>query len=199
MQKASRKCVVCGADFFTPPSSNKKSCGKEACHIAVVKLCNTKHGESNTRLHNIWCGMKSRAKGKGGALARKYYADVEMCSEWERFENFRDWSLANGYEDHLEIDRRDNTKGYSPDNCRWATRKQQMQNTRVRRQKNKTSAYRGVVYVSHCNRKWRAQGCIRGKPKHIGLFETEAEAAAAYDKWAKAEFGEFASLNFKEE
>ncbi|MTW28615.1 hypothetical protein GM527_14040, partial [Streptococcus pneumoniae] len=56
-----------------------------------------------------------------------------------------------------------------------------------------------VVYVSHCNRKWRAQGTEAGKPKHIGLFETEIEAATAYDSWAKSTFGEFASLNFKED
>lgn len=44
---------------------------------------------------------------------------------------FVTWSLANGYEKSLELDRRDNEEGYSPGNCRWVTRKENMRNTRA--------------------------------------------------------------------
>jgi hypothetical protein len=46
-----------------------------------------------------------------------------MCPEWRHdFRVFRDWALAHGYHNDLTIDRIDNDKGYSPDNCQWLTR-----------------------------------------------------------------------------
>lgn len=47
---------------------------------------------------------------------------ITVCEEWEKFEAFRDWALANGYEASLEIDRIDNDAGYSPSNCRFVTK-----------------------------------------------------------------------------
>lgn len=45
-----------------------------------------------------------------------------MCEEWlNDYTKFREWSLAHGYSDELQIDRIDNEKGYSPDNCRWVS------------------------------------------------------------------------------
>lgn len=44
-----------------------------------------------------------------------------MCREWDRFESFRDWALASGYQDNLTIDRKDNDGNYEPSNCQWIT------------------------------------------------------------------------------
>jgi hypothetical protein len=52
--------------------------------------------------------------------------------------------------------------------------------------------------MAHCKAKWRAVGTLNSKPFHIGLFETEEEAAKAYDEWAVKLRGEFCSLNFKQ-
>jgi hypothetical protein len=142
--------------------------------------------------------MKARCKGTAGELARKYYKHVTFCEEWKSFESFRDWALANGYESHLEIDRKDNTKGYGPENCRWATRAQQMQNTRTRNHRKKTSKYKGVQYVAHCKKKWRAVATFNSRPVQIGLFETEEEAARAYDQWVIKTHGEFCNPNFSQ-
>ena len=82
---------------------------------------NTTHGMSNTRIHNIWLGVKNRDRDKTHAN----YRHVDMCDEWKNFSIFMNWSYDNGYQDELSLDRIENSKGYSPDNCRWVDRIEQ--------------------------------------------------------------------------
>lgn len=65
----------------------------------------------------------------------KYYGalGITICDEWlNDFSTFAKWSTENGYANNLTIDRKDNTKGYSPDNCRWITIQEQQRNKRKR-------------------------------------------------------------------
>lgn len=84
---------------------------------------------SHTRLHNIWISMRQRCRTKTCSGYKKYGAKgIRVCKEWEAFENFRDWAIANGYSDNLSIDRIDPKGNYEPSNCRWVTQKVQQNN-----------------------------------------------------------------------
>lgn len=95
---------------------------------------NTTHGMRKTRLYSVWKAMLKRSGvHKGASEETKHnYQDrgITVCDEWLVFENFRDWALSHGYSDDLEIDRRDNDKGYCPENCRWVTPKENVNNRR---------------------------------------------------------------------
>jgi hypothetical protein len=114
-----------------------------------------------------------------------------VCEEWlNDITSFINWATENGYNESLTIDRIDNNKGYSPDNCRCVSYAIQSINTSLR--KDNTSGYRGVTKDSH---NWRAQIQIKGKQKFLGYFDTAEEASEAYEN----AFMEREGLYLKEE
>lgn len=104
------------------------SCG--CVRSKLVTERNTIHGEARNRIYVIWFNMKARCENEGNANYDRYGArGIKVCDEWSRsYETFKTWALANGYEDDLTIDRIDNSKGYSPANCRWADAQTQSRN-----------------------------------------------------------------------
>ena len=90
------------------------------------------HGLSNHQLYHTWSSMKQRCTNPKVPEFNAYGGrGIKVCDEWTHdFKAFYDWAMANGYDPKLSIDRIDNDKGYSPDNCRWATMEQQIANRR---------------------------------------------------------------------
>ena len=102
------------------------------------------HQMTKTRLYTIWKDMKQRCYDPNHIAFQRYNGKgVYICEEWLKFENFRDWAFANGYEENLTLDRIDNQDIYKPENCRWTTMKVQGNN----RSNNNIVIYQNKQYT----------------------------------------------------
>lgn len=104
------------------------SCG--CYHKEMLSKRSKTHGMTNTRLYRIWHDMKNRCFYEKDKHFKDYGGrGITVCAEWKNsFEKFSEWAIKNGYSDTLTIDRINNDGNYEPQNCRWATRKQQCEN-----------------------------------------------------------------------
>lgn len=86
------------------------------------------------RLRHIWHGMLRRCNDPNHNCYHHYGGrGISVCDEWNDYVSFARWSLKNGYDDNLSIDRINNDGNYEPSNCRWVTPREQLYNKRTNR------------------------------------------------------------------
>lgn len=113
-------------------SGHTRSCGCLRKEELIKR--STKHNCCNTRIYNIYASMKKRCLNRNEQAYPNYGGRGNLiCEEWlgeNGFENFYKWSMENGYDDKLTIDRINVNGNYEPSNCRWVTYREQNRNKR---------------------------------------------------------------------
>jgi hypothetical protein len=99
------------------------------------KSSNEYHGDGGgkskkrSRLYNIWASMKKRCGNPNHTHYHRYGGrGIRVCDIWlNSYIDFKNWAVENRYKNTLQIDRINNDKGYSPQNCEWITKKENVQ------------------------------------------------------------------------
>jgi len=143
-------CEVCGVkketriDCYKEGRSKKcKSCALKSRPKSVYTSPAT-HGKSRTLTWNSWYSMRRRIRC--GSKHHPTYQDLDIDPRWQDFSVFLS-DMGERPSKEYSIDRIDNTKGYWPQNCRWATKRQQATN----RSSNLMLTYKGK---SQCLSAW---------------------------------------------
>lgn len=167
-------------------SGRQKSCG---CYKKIVEKLPKSHGMSGTKPYITWCGMIARCENpKEGCYPNYGGRGISICKEWrESFENF--WNdMKFSYNDSMQLDRIDVDGNYCKENCRWVDASTQSHNKR--KLADCESDYIGVTLDKRTSR-WRSRICIsKDKRKSLGTFNSEYQAALAYDNASEEIYGD---------
>lgn len=150
-----------------------------------------KHGYARDPLYSVWREMNRRCFNKNNCNYQKYGAlGISVCEARRRdcdgghdgFINFKNWALNNHYERGLTLDRINQFKDYTPDNCRWVS--YTIQNTHLTISVNNQSGYVGV-YWSERDKAWIARIKVDGKDIHIKYCHNKKDAVDARNDYIK--------------
>ena len=136
------------------------------------------HGLTKHPLYNKWKCMKWRCCNPKHTFFKDYGArGIQVCEQWLNDPKaFVEWSLTNGWQKGLQIDRINNDGNYEPSNCRFVPNRTNSQNRRC-------SVNRDLpLGVFRSGNKYKSSVWVNGKTKYLGTFDTQEEAAQAYQK-----------------
>ena len=156
--------IVKGAKLV---SGHTKSCG-------CLKI---RHNLRKHPLYNTWHHMMSRCYNSNNKSYEDYGGrGIKVCQRWHNMKNFIA-DVGKKQDEKLTIERINNNKGYSPNNCKWAYMIEQSRNKRVYK-KNKV----GIHGVDCFDGKFRARIRVNKKLIYLGIFNTIEEAINARKK-----------------
>jgi len=122
----------CGNEHTTLLTNVSRGLTKSCGCIRTAKGRGVVHGYSKSRLYQIYSGIKQRCTNPHIHRFYNYGGrGINICDEWNNnSSSFFKWAVESGYRDDLTIDRKDNNKGYFPDNCQWIPMAEQARNKR---------------------------------------------------------------------
>lgn len=171
------KCGYCGKEWETQIASIKdrgtKSCGCQH-NNSTLKL--SKH-----RIYMTWYNMIQRCYNPSHIRYDDWGGrGITVCDEWKDSPAQFIKDMFPSFVEGLTLDRIDNDKGYSKENCRWATKSEQCTNQRI--SVRNTSGFIGVSYRKH-RLKFTCNLSVNNKNTYIGLYDTALEAAIARNNY----------------
>lgn len=187
-----RKCSMAGCE--------RKYNGKGYCSMHAFRV--RKYGDPEMRKHmrgenrtkhpliNVYRNMLGRCNSETNK-AYKYYGGrgIKVCERWQGLYGFTHFLEDMGERpEGYTIDRIDNDGDYSPENCKWATRKEQTSNRR-KLQANNTSGHVGVSWYKNYS-KWLAHKTVNRKLINLGYYDRIEDAIKARQRADKELFDE---------
>ena len=174
------ECQYCMNEFEANSYNIKYSKVAPSCGCQIGRWF--KHGLESNRFYSTWYAMVKRCNNLKSKDYKHYGArGITVCEEWLDIKNFVVWAeRTHPNISGVSLDRIDNDKGYSPENCRWADKV--TQNINQRKRSTNTSGYVGVYWDISKN-KWTAKVGSNNKLINIGTFKTKEEAVQARDNY----------------
>lgn len=162
-------------------------CDKSTVGVYLRKIGITSNNEAhrltNHSLYYVWRNIKRRCYNINSKEFKNYGGrGIIMYNNWiNSFITFYNFCIENGWEQGLQIDRKDNDGNYTPENCRFVT---PFINNHNRRSiwKNNTSKYRNIYHFKK-NNKYKVEIYVKGKSFYLGYHYTKKEALEVLNKF----------------